>query len=140
METAFTCLHSLHSHGLRDLLRHVAGPEADTDPDVSAAAVIRLAFAGAKACRKFVRGEGLLFAAVAAIILVSLPKVFRRHECMPKGISQHAPQPEGASPPLVRCAIYTRKSTDEGLSQEFNSLDAQRECAEAYIHSQRHAG
>jgi len=31
------------------------------------------------------------------------------------------------SPPVVRCAIYTRKSTDEGLEQEFNSLDAQRE-------------
>ncbi len=33
----------------------------------------------------------------------------------------------------VRCAIYTRKSTDEGLDQEFNSLDAQREAAEAYV-------
>jgi site-specific DNA recombinase len=40
----------------------------------------------------------------------------------------------------VRCAIYTRKSTDEGLSQEFNSLDAQREAGEAYIASQRHEG
>jgi site-specific DNA recombinase len=40
----------------------------------------------------------------------------------------------------VRCAIYTRKSTEEGLDQEFNSLDAQREAAEAYIHSQAHAG
>jgi len=40
----------------------------------------------------------------------------------------------------VSCAIYTRKSTDEGLEQEFNSLDAQRECAEAYILSQRHEG
>jgi site-specific DNA recombinase len=38
----------------------------------------------------------------------------------------------------IRCAIYTRKSTEEGLDQEFNSLDAQRECAEAYIQSQRH--
>ena len=37
----------------------------------------------------------------------------------------------------VRCAVYTRKSTEEGLSQEFNPLDAQREAAEAYIHSQR---
>jgi site-specific DNA recombinase len=36
----------------------------------------------------------------------------------------------------VRCAIYTRKSTDEGLEQEFNSLDAQREAGEAYIKSQ----
>lgn len=36
----------------------------------------------------------------------------------------------------VRCAIYTRKSSEEGLSQEFNSLDAQREACEAYIRSQ----
>src|ERR1700730_704992 len=40
----------------------------------------------------------------------------------------------------VRCAIYTRKSSDKGLEQEFNSLDAQREACEAYIVSQRHAG
>lgn len=40
----------------------------------------------------------------------------------------------------VRCAIYTRKSSDEGLEQEFNSLDAQREACAAYIASQRHAG
>jgi site-specific DNA recombinase len=40
----------------------------------------------------------------------------------------------------VRCAVYTRKSTEEGLEQEFNSLDAQREAAEAYIKSQRHLG
>ena len=41
---------------------------------------------------------------------------------------------------IVRCAIYTRKSSEEGLEQEFNSLDAQREACEAYITSQRHAG
>ncbi|MGH9784663.1 MAG: recombinase family protein, partial [Terriglobia bacterium] len=41
---------------------------------------------------------------------------------------------------IVRCAIYTRKSTDEGLQQEFNSLDAQREAAEAFILSQRSEG
>lgn len=45
-----------------------------------------------------------------------------------------------ADPPVVRCAIYTRKSTEEGLEQEFNSLDAQREAGEAYITSQRHDG
>jgi site-specific DNA recombinase len=39
-----------------------------------------------------------------------------------------------------RCAIYTRKSTEEGLEQEFNSLDAQRESAEAYIKSMKHEG
>ena len=43
-------------------------------------------------------------------------------------------------PNPVRCAIYTRKSTDEGLNKEFNSLDAQREAAEAYILSQRQEG
>lgn len=42
--------------------------------------------------------------------------------------------------PRIRCAIYTRKSTEEGLEQEFNSLDAQREAGEAYITSQRHEG
>ena len=40
----------------------------------------------------------------------------------------------------VRCAIYTRKSSEEGLEQEFNSLDAQRESCEAYIQSQRGQG
>ena len=40
----------------------------------------------------------------------------------------------------VRCAIYTRKSTDEGLEQSFNSLDAQREACAAFIQSQRHEG
>jgi site-specific DNA recombinase len=44
------------------------------------------------------------------------------------------------APKPVRCAVYTRKSTDEGLNQDFNSLDAQREAAEAYILSQRHEG
>jgi DNA invertase Pin-like site-specific DNA recombinase len=41
---------------------------------------------------------------------------------------------------LVRCAIYTRKSTEEGLEQAFNTLQAQREAAESYIQSQRQAG
>ena len=40
----------------------------------------------------------------------------------------------------VRCAIYTRKSSEEGLDQEFNSLQAQREACEAFIDSQRHEG
>src|SRR5437870_12219520 len=40
----------------------------------------------------------------------------------------------------VRCAIYTRKSSEEGLEQEFNSLQAQREACEAFIKSQRHEG
>jgi len=40
----------------------------------------------------------------------------------------------------VRCAIYTRKSTSEGLDNDFNTLDAQREACEAYVASQKHAG
>ena len=45
-----------------------------------------------------------------------------------------------AKPTELRCAIYTRKSTEEGLEQEFNSLDAQRESGEAYIKSQAAEG
>jgi hypothetical protein len=41
---------------------------------------------------------------------------------------------------VVRCAIYTRVSTDSGLDQEFNSLDAQYDASQAYIRSQVHAG
>ncbi|MCG3178601.1 MAG: hypothetical protein BIFFINMI_00929 [Phycisphaerae bacterium] len=44
------------------------------------------------------------------------------------------------APATVRCAIYTRKSSEEGLDQEFNSLDAQRESAEAYVASQKSEG
>src|SRR6516225_7157701 len=40
----------------------------------------------------------------------------------------------------IRCAIYTRKSTEVGIEQNFNSLDAQREACLAYIQSQRHEG
>ncbi len=45
-----------------------------------------------------------------------------------------------SAPRAIRCAIYTRKSTEEGLEQEFNSLDAQRESGEAYVKSQAHEG
>jgi len=47
---------------------------------------------------------------------------------------------QAASTAHVRCAIYTRKSSEEGLEQSFNSLHAQREACEAYILSQRHEG
>ena len=46
---------------------------------------------------------------------------------------------KGSTKP-VRCAIYTRVSTDHGLEQDFNSLDAQHDAAQAYIRSQAHAG
>ena len=41
---------------------------------------------------------------------------------------------------LARCAVYTRKSSEEGLEQDFNSLRAQREACEAYVRSQKHEG
>ena len=49
-------------------------------------------------------------------------------------MTQHTPKK------LLRCAIYTRKSTEHNLDLEFNSLDAQREACEAYIKSQAHEG
>ena len=52
-------------------------------------------------------------------------------------------KPASAMPATVRklrCAVYTRKSTDEGLDKEFNTLDAQREACEAYVASQRTEG
>jgi site-specific DNA recombinase len=45
-----------------------------------------------------------------------------------------------AATPKKRCAVYTRKSTDEGLDQEYNSLEAQRDAGLAFIASQRHEG
>jgi site-specific DNA recombinase len=50
------------------------------------------------------------------------------------------PPTSSLTPRVLRCAIYTRKSSEEGLEQDFNSLDAQREAAEAYILSQRQEG
>ena len=49
-------------------------------------------------------------------------------------------QPKASAATTMRCAIYTRKSTEDGLEQEFNSLDAQRESGEAFIKSQAHEG
>ncbi len=48
--------------------------------------------------------------------------------------------PPKPSTPQIRCAIYSRKSTNDGLDQEFNSLDAQREAGEAFIASQKNEG
>jgi site-specific DNA recombinase len=47
---------------------------------------------------------------------------------------------EPSRPPERRCAVYTRKSSEEGLEQDFNSLHAQREACDAYIKSQKHEG
>ena len=47
---------------------------------------------------------------------------------------------EPAKPQTLRCAIYTRKSSEEGLEQDFNSLHAQRESCEAFVRSQTGEG
>lgn len=58
-----------------------------------------------------------------------------RGEALPQGKNK------GFAPQVgIRCGIYTRKSTDEGLDQAFNTLDAQREAAESFINSQRQEG
>ncbi len=54
--------------------------------------------------------------------------------------SNHADRARKASTPIIRCAVYTRKSSEEGLDQAFNSLDAQREAGVDYIKSQKHSG
>jgi site-specific DNA recombinase len=56
-----------------------------------------------------------------------------------RGARKKAPS-ESKANREIRCAIYTRKSTDEGLDQDFNSLDAQRESAEAFVESQKLEG
>jgi site-specific DNA recombinase len=55
-------------------------------------------------------------------------------------MAKREPTTTGRKQPKLRCAIYTRKSSEEGLEQDFNSLDAQREACEAYIASQKHEG
>src|SRR5579875_3262914 len=68
----------------------------------------------------------------------------RRHALERAAVLRPAPtrEPGMSKMPVrkVRCAIYTCKSSEEGLEQEFNSLDAQREACEAYIRSQKHEG
>ena len=61
---------------------------------------------------------------------------------MKNGSGRRAPAAAAEPTPdkVIRCAIYTRKSTEEGLQQDFSSLDAQREAGEAFIASQRNEG
>src|SRR5690348_5552561 len=55
-------------------------------------------------------------------------------------MARNSASPKPAPSGNTRCAIYTRKSSEDGLEQEFHSLDAQREACLAYITSQRHEG
>jgi DNA invertase Pin-like site-specific DNA recombinase len=60
-----------------------------------------------------------------------------RPDRLPRAASD---SPRSSRSGRIRCAIYTRKSSEEGLEQEFNSLDAQRDACQAYIRSQKHEG
>jgi len=72
---------------------------------------------------------------------MSLRATKSRGKAMPSSSDRNrAGSGAGARPGAVRCAIYTRKSSEEGLEQDFNSLHAQREACEAYVASQRHEG
>ncbi len=64
----------------------------------------------------------------------------RRGRIGPSSAKETRPDEELATKQGLRCAIYTRFSTDQGLEQDFNFLDAQREASEAYIKSQAHEG
>ena len=64
----------------------------------------------------------------------------RKREAGKRDVGKRDVGKRHAEPVRTRCAIYTRKSSDEGLQQDFNSLDAQREAAEAYIASQKAEG
>jgi hypothetical protein len=65
---------------------------------------------------------------------------YRRHYTSLTTIAGETGDAAWALTGVVHCAIYTRKSTDEGLEQSFNTLDAQREAAESFVNSQRHEG
>jgi len=72
---------------------------------------------------------------------MSLRATKSRGKAMPSSSDRNrAGSGAGTRPGAVRCAIYTRKSSEEGLEQDFNSLHAQREACEAYVASQRHEG
>src|SRR5687767_12071620 len=58
----------------------------------------------------------------------------------PSGNGRNGANRASSAPKAVRCAVYTRKSTEEGLDQEFNTLDAQRAACEAFIASQKGEG
>jgi site-specific DNA recombinase len=61
----------------------------------------------------------------------------KEHSARGRSVAKDAQSPRSGR---LRCAIYTRKSSEEGLEQEFNSLDAQREACESYVRSQKHEG
>ena len=89
-----------------------------------------------RACRRLPGGSPAL---------AEWPRLFRAPSHDTQTLTQPLTQTErpdlmALPPPRRRCAVYTRKSSEEGLEQAFNSLDAQRDAGVAYIQSQAHEG
>src|SRR5215475_8029281 len=91
----------------------------------------------ARSRRSPVRSPARIGPARASSVLDARPRSSRRPLALIMSRSKGG-EPRRAAP-TIRCAIYTRKSSEEGLEQDFNSLDAQREACEAFILSQKHA-
>ena len=81
-----------------------------------------------------------LRALAKAFLVCGLQARAHRRRPRRRTMAERRKPPRVKSPATVRCAIYTRKSSEAGLEQDFNSLDAQREACEAYIASQKHEG
>src|SRR5665648_1165208 len=81
------------------------------------------------------RSQGAIGLVPASSVSCAPVQTLRRGPAMAK-----SREPATRSSRRLRCAIYTRKSSDEGLDQAFNSLDAQREACAAFILSQKHEG
>src|SRR5271154_6834416 len=133
----------------RDLWQPVAGRQGDDWRELERPSVLRLANGQVRAIRhRRSKGRGLrgLFGWTCFRIDQRRPtrrsqrirseRLPRRFEHCPSGLAM---RPERSRTSL-RCAVYTRVSTEHGLEQEFNSLDNQREASEAYIKSQAHEG
>src|SRR4051794_20399349 len=97
--------------------------------------------AGRRALRD---GAGARFRISGSPVQFAVRRRARDHRYAMEWLDLLRPQEPGPGmkPPIrkLRCAVYTRKSSEEGLEQEFNSLDAQREACEAYIASQKPEG
>src|SRR4029079_15171276 len=101
---------------------------------------------GVSVCRALRHGAGRRLRVPGTTLQVTLGGGPRHHRHAVERLDvlrAKEPRSKGRTRAVVRklrCAVYTRKSTEEGLEQEFNSLHAQRESCEAYIKSQRGEG
>jgi DNA invertase Pin-like site-specific DNA recombinase len=84
--------------------------------------------------------QGKVYRSLSGIATTHHGHALERYSLLRVGWRCAMSKPTAEQPRRLRCAIYTRKSSEEGLDQEYNSLDAQRDAGEAYIASQKHEG